>query len=112
MYLYQIFSSYVYAFAYRVNERKSNYNSETDFVFTQFMNLPWYFRLVFGILVILTNLVLRKGFVPFYKLSLEDRILKIEFLERINFPILKDFLKFYRSLTVFAYYSFIGGKNV
>lgn len=93
MYLYQIFSSYVYAF-------------------TQFMNLPWYFRFVFGVLAISTNQFLRKGGIPFYKLSSEDRISKIELLEGLRFLVFKDFVKFYRSLTVFAFYSFNGVKNV
>jgi hypothetical protein len=107
MYLYGIFSAFVYTFAREINKEKKTFNQETDFVFKQFQNMPWYFILPFSLLTITLTHTMRSGGRPFHKLEEELRVGKLYAIKKNKFGVIKDFIKFFNSLTNFAYYSYL-----
>ena len=105
-YLYIIFSSFVYTIGKNIHSKKENFNKETNFVFSQFLNLSWYFCFAFSIITILVSFSLSKNGVPFHRLNEQDRKKKLGEFSKFKIDILQDFLKFFNSLTVFAIYSY------
>jgi len=106
IYLYNIFSAFVYTFGTEINDDKREFNKEVDFVFKQFLNMSWYFVLAFGVLVIIFTFLLSRKGIPFHRLDEIDRLVKIKKLRTKEIGLIKDFVKFFNSLTTFAYYSY------
>jgi len=104
MLIYHIFSAFVYAVGRPYSDKK-NFNADVDFVYRQYRNLPWYFRVVFACLALLLDLALMKGLLPFHRQQLRDRLHRIERLKRLNLGVTNDFLTFFNGLTAFSVYS-------
>ena len=104
MYIYHNFSAFTYALGRKYSDKR-NFNADVDFVYRQYRNLPWYFRVVFASLALFLDLVLMKGLVPFHRLQLRDRLHKVERLKRLNLGVTNDFLTFFNGLTAFSVYS-------
>lgn len=106
IYLYRIFSAFVYTVGNQLDPSKESFNKEVNFVFTQFLNMSWYLIFAFSLLVIFFDIVLSKNCKPFHLLGEDERSKKLSILKNSNIGVIKDFIRFFSSLTTFAYSSY------
>ena len=96
-------------YSYLKNQSKNenqNFNFESRFVMFQLQNLPWFLHIPFVFLIFLFNIGSLIFYLkPFLKLSQSKKIKYLQFVEELKIPPFPDFIKFFKSLSFFAYYS-------
>ncbi len=94
------------------SSQKNIAKNETIFVLKQFRSLPLFYFYPLFIFLLGFNFILSLSFKPFHKQTVLQRENLLKKYRRYSLPFLKDFLKFFDTLSIFAYYFYLDQSNL